>query len=493
MIKWFLKCKIVIFIIFLILFAAYLRFHNLSNLYIFGFDEEYQATYAMTLVNKLHRIWIGVSASYIDFYLGPYFTYFTSFWLMLSKGDPLITAYIAGIGGVITSVVLFFIGRKFFNLTTGIVASLLYAGLPLFVFYDQKYWNPMFVQLIVLFMFTSLILIKKSPWWWLLFVAMVGAIFETDLAPLPLAIIGVWFFIKGKYFLNRKLVLSCILVFLFFYWPLLVFDYYHNWSNLTFLTRYEDQVKKSGAKFDPVGKIFSVTDTMGRFWYLEPGKSNTTELNIFCNSERTYPAVWISGLSVALFLFFLFKAFKKKKYEYHLLGYFLIVSLVFYILYSGGSFEYYLHGFITLFVFIPGIIISQVNNKLKPLLLLTIFIVLAIGLNTVLHASDRFSLSPKKKLISKVMSVIGQGSFSLDKMGECHIYDGWRYLFKAYGKVPLRSFTDKNFSWLYPKEVSNDLVNYDVVLSEYGVSSERDLSGYFKIDEGGFSAYIKKL
>ncbi len=448
MVRIFNKYKIIFFLLFLICFGTFLRFHNLPNLYIFGFDEEYQATYAMTLVQDMHPIWIGVSASFLDYYLGPYFTYFTAFWLWISSGDPLLTAYIAGIVGVLTSVIIFFAGWKFFNLTTGVVSSLLYAGLPLFVFYDQKYWNPMFVQVIVLTMFISLILVKKSSWWWLLFTGAVGAILETDLAPLPLVFIGVWLFIKGKYFVNKKLILGCLAVFFFFYWPLLVFDYNHNWSNLTVLGRYKEQAKQAGVKLDPYSKFLSILDTTGRFWYLEPGNPNADELNIFCNSERTYPTIWLSTVSIILFLFFLKQALRSKEKQKQLLGYFLLVSVVFYLLYTGGSFEYYLHGFVTLFVFIPGIIISQTigRNKLVSLLLITI--VLILGFNTVLNSSDKYSLGAKKKLISKVMEVVKDNTFSIDSGGICHIYEGWRYLFKIYGKTPTASFTDKNFSWL---------------------------------------------
>lgn len=481
------------FLIFLIGFGAYLRFHNIGNLYIFGFDEEYQATYAMTQVLDFHPIWIGVSASFLDYYLGPYFTYFTAFWLMLSGGDPLITAYVAGVVGVITSIVIFFVGWKFFNLTIGIISSLLYAGLPLFVLYDQKYWNPMFVQLIVLAMFISLLLIKKSPWWWLLFTAAVGAIFETDLAPLPLVFIGIWLFIKGRYFLNKKLVLACFALFMLFYWPLLIFDYYHNWSNLTVLGRYTRQAKESGAKFDPKHKLLSFADTMGRFWYLNPGRPNVEELNIFCNKERTSPSIWLTGFSLVLFLFFLFKSSKSTKNADRLLASFLLVSLVFYLLYSGGSFEYYLHGFITLFVFVPAIIISRSNKKLKIGFFILIIIVLISGFNTVLNSSDKFSLGAKKKLISRVMDEVGQNSFSLEKMGECYTYEGWRYLFKVYGRTPATSFTDQNFAWLYPQEVKRGPVDYNVIISEKGISPEGDLSGYNKISEGGFSAYIRRV
>lgn len=492
MVNFFWKQRILIFIIILVCFGTFLRFHNLQNLYIFGFDEEYQATDAMTLVNKLHPIWIGVSASFLDYYLGPYFTYFTAFWLWLSHGDPLLTAYVAALVGVVTSVVIFLVGWNFFNLTVGVVSSLLYAGLPLFVFYDQKYWNPMFVQLIVLLMFTSLLMIKKSPWWWLLYSAMVGAIFETDLAPFPLVIIGIWFFIKGKYFLNKKLVLSCILVFLLFYWPLIVFDFNHNFSNLNVLSRYSQQAEKAGARFNPVSKFESIVDTMGRFWYLSPGRPNAEELNIFCNSQRTSPSIWFSGLSIALLLCFFGKAFKSKERASTLLTSFILVSLGFYLIYSGGSFEYYLHGFVTLFVFVPAILISQFKNRLRTVFLILLFFILAIGFNTVLNSSDRFSLGQKRQLIGNVMEVVGKNSFSIDQMGDCHIYEGWRYLFKAYGRTPARSFTDQNFAWLYPKEVNKDPVDYGVILSGYGIVPDRDLSGYGKIDNGGFSAYIRK-
>ncbi|MBU1000393.1 glycosyltransferase family 39 protein [Patescibacteria group bacterium] len=501
------KKKILIFLIVLICFAVFLRFHNLSNIYIFNFDEEYQASYAMTLVKDFHPIWIGVSAGFLDFYMGPYFTYFTAFWLWFSQGDPLLTAYVAGVVGVSTSVVVFFTGWKFFNLTTGIIGSLLYAGLPLVVFYDQKFWNPMFVQLIVLLMFVSLMLTKKSVWWWLLYAALIGVIFETDLLPIPLALIGIWFFIKGKYFLNKKLVLSCVLVFLLFYWPLLVFDYFHNFSNLTVLGRYSEQAEKVGAKIDPQKKILSVFDTMGRFWYLEPGNSNADEISTACYSvstkpelsfidkysQRTSPRLGLIALSVGLFLSFLFISFKKKQEAYLLLSCFILISLGSYIFYSGGTFEYYLHGFVTLFVFIPGIIISQIHKKYKPFFYALIGFVLILGTYTVLHTSDSFSLGAKKRLIAKVMNVVSNEKFSIEGIGVCHNWEGWRYLFKVYGKTPSRSYTDQNFGWLYLGEIYEGEVSYEVILAESRISSNIDISGYDRINEGGYSAFIKKI
>src|SRR3989344_1724552 len=127
------KYRVLLIVLILISLSLFLRFYRLSEVYIFGFDEEYQATYAWSLVKDLHPIWIGVSASYLDFYMGPYFTYFTAFWLWISGGDPLLSAYVAAAVGVISCLMVFFVGWKFFNLTTGIIAALLYGGLPLIV------------------------------------------------------------------------------------------------------------------------------------------------------------------------------------------------------------------------------------------------------------------------------------------------------------------------------------------------------------------------
>ena len=107
--------KVYILLVLIICLSAFLRFHNLSNIYVFNFDEEYQATYAWTLVKDPHPIWIGVSSSFLDFYVGPYFTYFTAILLKLSNGDPMLTAYFAAFLGVITTVVTFLIGWRIFN------------------------------------------------------------------------------------------------------------------------------------------------------------------------------------------------------------------------------------------------------------------------------------------------------------------------------------------------------------------------------------------
>lgn len=489
----------------IIILAAFLRFYRLPEIYVFTFDEEYQATYAWTLVKDPHPIWIGVSASFLDFYLGPYFTYFTAILLAISRGDPIITAYFAAFLGVITTAIFFFAGWKIFNLTTGVVASLLYGSLPLFVFFDQKYWNTMFTPLITLLLFITMVLVKKSLWWWVLYAALFGAVLETHLESTPLLLIGIWYFIKGKLFKNIKLVLICLLTFSLLYWPLAVFDYYHNFSNLTSFTRFGQQLNESRIAFNPGHKFNTLFDAMGRYWYLKPGDPNADEITPGCTSlsakeefkiidqyaERTYTPIGLSLLSAVLFLYFLWISLRSKKSQYRLLGIFLTIAVSFFMIYPGASPEYHTLSLLILFTLVPGILISMMKSYRIPLFGL-IMLVSVLGINTVINTSDEFSLGPKRILINQVMNGVGEESFSIEGRGICHNYEGWRYLFKVYGRVPNQSYTDKNLGWLYPEEIDKTPPRYTIILSEDRIPLKEDLSSLPSIKAGGYRAYIKK-
>lgn len=493
-----------------ILLAAFLRFHNLPQVYVFNFDEEYQATYAWTEVLHFHRIWIGVSASFLDFYLGPYFTYFTALLLKLSKGDPLLPAYFAASLGVLTTATFFFTGWKIFNLTTGFVSSLLYGSLPLFVYFDQKYWNVMFVPLTMLGFFVMLKMIAKSKWWWFAFPFLVGFILETDLAAAPLVLVGLYYFIRSKVWKDKILLLASIVIFLLMYWPLIIFDVNHNFSNLTLPFRLKEAItqnKNKNVQFDPWAKFKGSFDSLGRVWYLKAGAPNADEINFGCTmlsfpygarinidkyTKRTYAPFWFSFLSLSLLIWFIRFSFTSQNKDIRILRILLLTSIIFYFSYPGGTFEYYLLGVLTLFIFLPGIFISYLKGNFKNVGIIILIIPIFLGVYTIFKTSDEFSLGPKKILISKLMQKIEGNSFELKGEGFCHDYEGWRYLFKIYGRVPSQSYTDKNLGWLYPSEINKTPPEYTLILSEDRIPLKEDLSNLPSIKEGGYRAYIRK-
>lgn len=64
-----------------------------------------------------------------------------------------------------------------------------------------------------------------------------------------------------------------------------------------------------------------------------------------------------------------------------------------------------------------------------------------------------------------VASTVGNNSYDLASEGECHQYEGWRYLFAVYSRAPERSDIDSTFGWLYPNEIHDTPVDYSVVVT----------------------------
>ena len=230
----------------------------------------------------------------------------------------------------------------------------------------------MFVPVIVILLYFTLNLIKKSKWWWILYAILLGIVFNTQLAPLPLFFIGVWLFIKGRYFKDLKLLSVCLLTFLLFYWPLIIFDFNHNFSNMKALAPLFNKNSEIKFTFDPVTKVNSLFDSLGRFWYLEPGIPNSDEINFGCTSlsrangyeiidkytQRTRSSLWLALVSTTLFVVFYLLVSKKDSSSLKLLAVFFLVYFSFFVIYPGGAFEYYYLGFLTLFTLVPGILIA---------------------------------------------------------------------------------------------------------------------------------------
>lgn len=435
--------------------ALTLRIYHLNQIYVFGADEEYQVNIAMTLVKHLHPIWIGVSAANTGFYLGPFWSYFTYIWLSLSHGDPLITAYIAAFLGALTAIVVFYAGWKMFSLRIATIASVLYACLPLIVFFDQKYWNPSTVPLLSVVMVYSLYKVKVNPKYWLLFAFAYGLVFHTHLSLAPFILLALYSIRKG---IRKSIFIQSVITFLLTISPLIIFDYFHKWSNVTTPLRFSQIV--SSAHPSILEKGGSLIESLMRLWYLPFYSINANEILAACSKYRSSPSLLTIPLLV-LILIFLLKKQTWLKENTRILGFAILLISLSYLLFPGRLDEYYLLGLFPLLLFIPGIIWNKI---LSPVL---ISIVCIIGVISILTTYNPFGLATKKHLVSQVISTIGNSPYDLASQGECHQYEGWRYLFATYARAPERSDIDSVFGWLYPKDIHNTPVKYSVIVTGY--------------------------
>lgn len=494
------KQNIIIFLI--LLLSAFLRFYNLPNSFVFAGDEEHQAILAQSIVKDFHIIWVGVNAAHTGFYLGPYWTYFTAFWLWLSKGDPLITGYVSSTIGVLTTLLIILTGSTLFNRKVGLLAGLAFATLPLMVFFDQKYWNPTPIPLLSLVMLLSLAKLRKNPKWAILLAASYGLVFHTHLSLVPIIFIAIFWVIKQKIKLPKKIIFLSLTTFLLMIVPLIAFDYFHKGTNILTPLRFKEISSDYRNKINPAHHFKSFFQTVGRIWYLKPFGNNSDEVISSCSSvsrigdpnvdnisKRFIPPLWLSSVSLLILILFLINKQTWQKNNNILLALFLLLIISVFLFFPGGAYEYYLLGTFPLFLFLPGILIGYFP-KIKLLMIATVFIISMLGIFTILTNNPEFGYGPKQSLIQKTAQIIANQPFELRQTGLCHFYEGWRYLFVLNGKKPERSQSDEGLSWLYQEEITQDPVKFTVILSESRAGINFATSGARVLKSGGFSAYI---
>jgi len=476
-------------ILLILLISAVLRFYNLPNNFVFGGDEEHQAILAQTIVKHFHIIWIGVNAGNLGFYLGPYWTYFTAFWLWLSKGDPLITGYVSSAIGVLTNLLIILTGTRLFSKTVGLIAGILYATLPLMVFFDQKYWNPTLIPLLSLLMILSLSQIKKNHNWFILFTLSFAAIFHIHLSLFPIIFVAVFYLVKEKIKLSRKVIFLSVITFLIIMAPLIAFDYFHKGSNITTPLRLSEITSEPGNKINPLSHFTALFQTLGRIWYIKPFTSNSDQVLAGCTPERFNPPSFLSFFGLIIILLFLINKSTWKNKNTRLLALFLLSIIIFFLVFPGGSYEYYLLGIFPLILFLPGILIGYFP-KFKYLFSAGVFLFVALGIFTVFTNISDFGFAVKKSLIKETILIINNQPFELKQTGICHYYEGWRYLFVLNGRKPERADSDKTLGWLYQEEITKTPVKYTVFISENKAPVNFNTKGAKTISSGSFTSFI---
>lgn len=470
--------------------ALFLRVYKLADNFVFGVDEEYQAYLAQTIVKNFHIIWVGVSST-ADFYLGPFWTYLTSVLLYLSKGDPLITGYFAAFLGVVTTLVVFIVGNKLYGYTTGILAALLYSSLPLIVYFDQKFWNVSLIPLLSLMMPFSIYSSFKNQLWWLVFAFAYGLVFHTHLSLAPIGIVALVFIIKQRKKIRLKTYLLSFLVFTIVISPLIAFDYFHKWSNVTFPLRLIGKSKGNSSQINLLYKTTVLGESLGRLVYLKPFRNSADETNWGCASyAQTKPAKIVSIPLLLVLLWFLTRRVLWQKANTRILLMSISIYLFCFLLFPGDAYEYYLVGLFPLLLFLPGILMDKTSLFGKRVIVGVLVILSLSGIRTIVTSANDYGLGVKKQLISEVIKVIDKESFELKSEGMCHIAEAWRYLFSIYGQRPIRSSTDQIFGWIYPEEIGKGKVKYLVVMSESRVPLGFSTANSTIIKKGGFTAYI---
>lgn len=315
-------------IIIILLIACFLRFYRFEEFVTFLNDEGRDAIILKRIITLEHLPAIGPPTSIGQIYLGPFYYYFISPWLLIFRFNPVGPAFGVALFSLIYILVNYFIIKKLIDEKTALISSFFIAFSSVMIEFSRFSWNPnllpLFTLLTVYFFIKSL---KNNQWY---FYALTGVFLSFSIQLHYLALFLVfsvgffYLFFLLKNFKNIKKILInysiLILNFLFFTFPLLIFDLRHNFLNSK---NFLNLLKNSESNFS--SKINNFFDS---FYFL-----NYYSFNISLNKFFIYFLIFLFFLS----LFFVFK--KNSPIKFILFIFNLII--LFMTFYSGPKHSHY--------------------------------------------------------------------------------------------------------------------------------------------------------
>lgn len=452
-------------VILLISLGFGLRVWRLSELFHFTYDEE-----VFAFIGK--RMWVnhhipligGVTPMHV--HVAPYFYWFSGFFLGLFKFNPVGWGIIAGIVAVLTMFILYLTAKKMFGWSIAIISLLLYS----FSFYqnifDRHYWGLVFDGLVSLATIFSLFnILKGKQHYFLVLCGILAYGIHTDLSTLVLVLLTVLVFIFYRPSLSRRIYLAGIGIFLVSFFPLIIFDLKHNFANSRGFMQYAAEVKtgKKGVVYQtPLKTMLYIPRTLGRLLYVASDTDLAKQYS-YCPKyaigrlEAVSPFVVV--LVILLFIgatwFSLTKLPESDRIGLRLIlllfGTTLAGVLIYGILFRGDLFDHYLASLFPLFFILVAYLLVRILNHYRYFLYGVLIIFITLNLHLLVFAKHSYGFADKEKGVKWAIATLGDHDFSLDVLSSCFRYNGYRYLFYLYGKEPVKSYVDANFTHLFDK------------------------------------------
>lgn len=126
----------------IILLATFLRFYKLDQYMTFLGDEGRDALIIKKLLVDYDLPFIGPTTSIGNIYLGPLYYYMMAIPMAIFWLNPVAAAGMNALVGVLTVVLIYYLGKVWFNRTAGLISAFLYAISPVTIIYSRSSWNP---------------------------------------------------------------------------------------------------------------------------------------------------------------------------------------------------------------------------------------------------------------------------------------------------------------------------------------------------------------
>lgn len=475
--------KIILFLLFLIIASAFLRFYNLSHLLYWMFDEERDAFFVKKIIFDHRPLLIG-GAIPQGFYLAPGYFYISSIFYLFSTGNPLGPAIFASTLGVISTILIFVVTLKLFDKKTSVFSSLIYAFSYLTIAYNRTWWALAFGPTLALLTYFCIFKLSQKfqvKWIYILTLTFIVGV-QTDPSNFALIVLTLiaWKVLKLP-FKNRHIFFG-ILIFLMSHISLLIFDIRHDFYNLNHLINFLKFKNQTGS-FDlglTLKGLLIFPQTFSRFVFFSTSPDMALQItpDKFYHNLRVLSVIPIILVvcisSLGYFILSMLTNFKNKKsIGLWIVGTHILISLFGVLIYNlfspGYTNEWFFQVLFPAFAIVLGYALAQLG-RIKALNFLAFAIIAVyafLGFITILNARNSYNFADKADAVKWSISQLHGDEFSLDSIGKNFNWGGYRYLYFLYGHEPVKSYMDPTLAgWLYPKEtLSSSHPNKVVVIA----------------------------
>lgn len=232
-----LELSLVLLIV-VILVSTFFRLYRIGGLHTFHNDEGRDVMIAAEMIASGRPTFLGPQTSVGNMYLGPLYYYLMVPALLLGGSDPVGPAIMVALGGILTTYLIYLIGKKWFGLGSALASSFIFAVSPLFVHYTTSSWNPNLVPLV-----SALVILAWQSSSYMLIGVLFGVLFQLHYVAMAFAlVVFIWIMVESK---KLSIVPKIIIGFVIATLPFWIFEARHDFLNVQSLLTY---IEGSGIK-----------------------------------------------------------------------------------------------------------------------------------------------------------------------------------------------------------------------------------------------------
>lgn len=459
--KIFSKYNILLLLILAV--AAFMRLYRIGDYLTFLGDEGRDVLVVYNILHG-HFTLLGPTASVGGFFLGPVYYYFMAPFLWLFNYNPVGPAVMIALAGIMTVWLVYFVGQRFFDRTTGLIAAALFAISPLVITYSRSSWNPNLMPLttVLLLLLLYKAVLRNSIKYYLLVGFLLGIalqlhyieVFVGSTVVLYVLFTGVYKLVRKKFSFFTLLVeylrayATLLIGFLVGWSPFLAFEFRHGFHNIQAILNFIFHPSTDGNGVGVAKDTWWIVQDLfyrvfGRLILHVPSPDLYSRFAQW-QLHAWFVASWIVGIaSVAYLLWQLLKQVKDadKFYQYTLLLFWLFFGIFFFGFYKKNIYDYYFEFLFPAPFLLVGALISFFLHKANWVKAVTLVIVTTIVLLNLQGVPFRYE--PNRQLLQTetiakfVLNQTGGKPFNFALITGGNSDYAYRYFLTVWGHSPV--------------------------------------------------------